>query len=324
MVIGTLISTARICMGFVAGRNSLYAFCIKACRAPEGVGQKETASIQCGYRNIAAAFCIAGVLGLAGCSGGHLLNSFDDGIPAELRPQWNEKLLAFIEGEYDHETVAYLEMRADFLFEHEQWSRAFQEYEALARASDKFSQYRLAGMYEKGLGTEQDLKMAYVWAVIAAESGDQSIDDYLIDLTERVNQNDSINLARLERHVKEMYDSYSTMAVARRARDELRDEIVRSCTGSRLAVACFGNVAVLEIDVGRDMAAFEALGRGNLNSIGRLRGQDGSQFFDSARLRYRALNTVLEQYRVPAGRVEYGPLIISDEPPPEDEAATPD
>jgi len=186
--------------------------------------------------------------------------------------------------------------------------RQFDQYRELARSGDKFSQYRLARMFDAGLGTERDPERAYAWAVIAAESGDETIDAYLEDLAVRVNADPSIDPVRLEARVTQMYDAYGSLGLARRVRDDLRAD-VRNCSGSRVG-ACFQSVSMMQVDTSRDGAAWGGAGGGN--ALGRLRSQDGEQVYASLRQRLRQLDVVLESYRVPAGRIEYGPLILKD------------
>ncbi|MDA3875669.1 MAG: hypothetical protein PF483_01115, partial [Halothiobacillus sp.] len=61
--------------------------------------------------------------------------------------------------------------RADTLYASGTYQTAFHIYELLAELGDKYSQYRVAFMYEQAQGVEHNLLQAFAWSKVAAEAG---------------------------------------------------------------------------------------------------------------------------------------------------------
>lgn len=122
--------------------------------------------------------------------------------------------------------------KADGLLEQGEEKSAFKAYRELARSGDHDSQYVLSTLYAQGVGTRKDLNEAYGWAVLAAESGLDKLQDYseeLLALTEKPE--------KARRKARSLLNKYGEEALARRAEQlAVRGAGRRygSCTGSRL------------------------------------------------------------------------------------------
>ena len=71
--------------------------------------------------------------------------------------------------------IAAIQQKADSLFEHGKYDRAFFIYESeLAPIGDKYAQYMVGYMYLAGKGVETDIPRAVAWYRLAAERGDKT------------------------------------------------------------------------------------------------------------------------------------------------------
>lgn len=124
--------------------------------------------------------------------------------------------------------------QADQLFDEGQYREAFHAYRELMRLGDTFSRYRIAYMYQHGLGVDRDPVEAGAWAILAAELKNPELLHYRDQLTESLDQQAR---TRAEERARELIGRYSLPAIARRMAYENRRQL-QACTGSRLGTSC--------------------------------------------------------------------------------------
>ncbi|MDT8408265.1 MAG: hypothetical protein RQ741_01570 [Wenzhouxiangellaceae bacterium] len=253
----------------------------------------------------------SGLFMLLGCAAGP--GGSGPAMPGSLQQQWAAATAEPGDPAAQDDGVRELERRADALYAEGTFDKARQAYLDLARGGDKYSQYRLAYMLEHGQGGRSDLAEAFAWATVAAELNDPRIQAYAEHVTERLIAADPALHARGSERAETLFANFSTQALLERRRDLLKRKVA-GCTGSRIG-ACHGSANVSEIDSGRDSAAWASLtstAGGLGNALGRLRSQDGAQYWGQAREELQFLNHWVRDLSVPAGNIEYGPLILRD------------
>ncbi len=116
------------------------------------------------------------------------------------------------------------------LYKSQEFSKAIDVYEKLAKAGDSYSQYKLSIMLLLGQGTDQNDIKAYAWAFLAKSSKQKSFVDYFNQLDESIEQ---ANRDEFENAAFELYEKYNDLAVSNRFLKHLKEEFPK-CTGSRL------------------------------------------------------------------------------------------
>jgi len=104
----------------------------------------------------------------------------------------------------------------------------------LSQVGDKFSAFRIATLYEDGLGVEQNMNEAYAWSYLAAETGRQAFIDYHQQIKEKLNDD---QLTHARKRAGELIRSNGKYAYAIAAQKRLRD-VRFKCTGSRTGNSC--------------------------------------------------------------------------------------
>jgi len=123
---------------------------------------------------------------------------------------------------------------ADQLYQDKDYPRAFRMYEALAEHGDKFSQYRLAYMYEHGYSVAKDMRLAFAWSYLAAENGDPGIVKYHRYIRTKF---DDTALRQVKPLAAQYLQKYGTYAQASKAKSLISREM-RACSGSRTGSSC--------------------------------------------------------------------------------------
>jgi len=123
---------------------------------------------------------------------------------------------------------------ADQHYSEKRYGRAFRMYQKLAEAGDKFSQYRMAFMYQHGYGVKQDMELAFIWSYLAAETGDPGFVQYHKQVRERMNDQ---QLDRAKPMAVSHLRQFGTFAQAVRAKELISKEL-RKCSGSRTGNTC--------------------------------------------------------------------------------------
>lgn len=124
--------------------------------------------------------------------------------------------------------------RADSSFNSRQYHQAVQIYLTLARYGDKFAQYRLAFMYQNGLGVNADLQQALAWAYVAAEKHTHPALGLYRSIKDALS---SAQWAAAEPLTMQYLQDYGISASSRLAYNTIRRQ-QRDCTGSRLGSRC--------------------------------------------------------------------------------------
>jgi len=214
----------------------------------------------------------------------------------------------------DSDPIAATEARADELYRAGEFEQAFDLYLELGRNGDKFSQYRLAYMYEHGQGVSPDLAEAFAWSRLAAEFSDPKLVGYARYLNQRLAEAPPEIQQRAVERTESLTSTYAARVFIERRREALSRQL-QTCTGSRVG-ACYGSTNVAGIDSARDGAAWARLtsspGGGSGNALSRLRSQDGTQYWGDVRDELRLFNSWLRDLTTPSGTVDYGPLILID------------
>ena len=123
---------------------------------------------------------------------------------------------------------------ADNFYANENYTEAIRHYERLAEYGDKFAMYRLATIYEEGLGTDDDLVEAFAWSYVASESKREVFKEYHRQIRAALEpQQLEVGIELANKRLSE----YGNYTVARRARAEIR-KAQRECTGSRVGATC--------------------------------------------------------------------------------------
>ncbi len=80
--------------------------------------------------------------------------------------------------------------KADQYYRQGKFKNAYKAYFKLAKTGDHHSQHQVAKMYTNGEGRTIDLKKAYAWSVLAAESGEDEIVASSDALLQRISDKD--------------------------------------------------------------------------------------------------------------------------------------
>jgi len=195
--------------------------------------------------------------------------------------------------------------RADKAYDSGHYRRAFDMYRDLATIGDKFSQYRLATMYESGLYVEPDPLTAYAWSYVAAETDIAPLREYHDGIKRTLNA-EQLAAARLK--AADLLNQYGLYANALDAKRMLRDEL-KKCTGSRTGSRC-DRVSVTSFDCnasndrGRPTLTCLRIGSMGLLSV-------AGTFPATLRSLNLALDTTIQNYQ--PGVVEFGDFELIDD-----------
>lgn len=123
---------------------------------------------------------------------------------------------------------------ADTRYQEGRYNEAFSMYMNLAEFGDKFSQYRVAFMYEHARGIERDLIKAYAWSYIAAEARNKPLRDYHRHVAEKLSP---VELEQAKKLAADYLTDYGIFNASNNALDVIREH-TRTCTGSRVGSRC--------------------------------------------------------------------------------------
>ena len=196
--------------------------------------------------------------------------------------------------------------RADKLYDNENFQTAFHIYELIAKLGDKYSQYRVAFMYEHAEGIEQNLLQAYAWSYVAAEAGHGPLRDYHQHVKHLLTKS---QLAEAKILAHDHLVQYGLAAQAYNARLAIREEL-RKCTGSRLGTRC-DRVTSKGITCGITNDGVPDLNCLKLGSVG-LPSVMGAQPLEIRKVEL-ALRDIMDEYN--PGNVELGDLELLDDEP---------
>lgn len=122
--------------------------------------------------------------------------------------------------------VAYKD-HADHLYDQKKYGRAFAMYIKLSEFNDKYSQYKIATMYENGLFVDPDPIAAYAWSNIAAEIEIPDFIKYNIKIKQSLSE-EQLNAAKSL--AVELKDKYGIFSYAVKTKKYLRER-ERHCGG---------------------------------------------------------------------------------------------
>lgn len=125
------------------------------------------------------------------------------------------------------------QLKADLHYQRGNFKKAHKAYLKLAKQGDHYSQDRVSQMYTRGEGKSADLKQAYAWSVLAAESGEEQLlsnSDLLLQRTV-----DPVKAQSSAAKLKKKYGKHALekKAAVMAAREKQRKS--GSCTGTHLA-----------------------------------------------------------------------------------------
>jgi len=194
--------------------------------------------------------------------------------------------------------------QTDRLYKSGDYDNAFPRYLKMAEYGDKFSQYRLAVMYELGRGVDKDLVQAFAWSYVAAETGHQQFKDYHKMVRAQMSA-EQINSAK--QITRDYQIDYGMYAAADNA-NSMVNKTLKSCTGSHVGARCD---RVSSISVSCSLSNYgipekECLQMGMLG----IPGVQGMQPLDLRTARSN-LNQLKDAYN--PGRIEYRELRLIGE-----------
>jgi len=213
--------------------------------------------------------------------------------------------------------------RADEQYAQERFGAAYKTYLGLAKKGDPFSQYRVSFMSLYGQGTNPDVIEAFAWAVLAAESGDPGLLNYLNEVEALVPP----DRAEAAQEIAEEYrHEWGKLALAIEARKKAKRDM-RDCTGSRLGTRCEEVYAVqmpsvwsISPGVGNGSDGGSAAPSGSSSSA--IHGSGGEKRDIQYYQELRQYTAALEQYIIEHGtNVELGEFDVIE---PEDGSRTGD
>ncbi len=111
---------------------------------------------------------------------------------------------------------AQMQTLAGDLYQQQAYEKAYTLYRVLAEYGDKFSQHRLAVMYQNARGAQQDLVQAYAWSHVAAEASQQDFIHYHRLISRRLNDRQMTEADHLARQYLADYGIYSNLNKAKK------------------------------------------------------------------------------------------------------------
>ena len=127
-----------------------------------------------------------------------------------------------------------LQEQADAAYKDKDYDQAYKLYHRLAEYGDKFSQYRIAYMHQKGYGVEKNMIEALAWSYVSAEKKVKGFVNYHVGLKNKMSAEQVQRGLELGEEYLEEYGLYS---VAYRAKRLIKKNKKR-CTGSRVGSSC--------------------------------------------------------------------------------------
>ncbi len=123
---------------------------------------------------------------------------------------------------------------ADGFYERGEYPKAIRHYKTLAEYGDHFAQYRLATIFEEGLGVNQSLEEAFAWSYLASEGKREIFKEYHRQIKEALTPEQLESARELAGNYLEEFGTYT---VASRARVAIR-RAQFNCLGSRVGATC--------------------------------------------------------------------------------------
>lgn len=194
--------------------------------------------------------------------------------------------------------------QTDRLYDSGDYDNAFPRYLKMAEYGDKFSQYRVAVMYELGRGVDKDLVQAFAWSYVAAETGHQQFKDYHKMVRTQMSAEQISSAKQITRDYQIDYGMYAAADNA----NSMVNRTLKSCTGSHVGARCD---RVTSQSVSCSLSNYgipekECLQMGMLG----IPGVQGMQPLDLRTAR-SSLNRLKDEYN--PGRVEYRELRLIGE-----------
>ena len=194
--------------------------------------------------------------------------------------------------------------QTDRLYKSGDYDNAFTRYQKMAEYGDKFSQYRLAVMYELGRGVDKDLVQAFAWSYVAAETGHQQFKDYHKMVRAQMSAEQISSAKQITRDYQIDYGMYAAADNA----NSVVNKTLRSCTGSRIGSTC-NNVASASVSCSLSNYGIPEKNCLQMGMLG-IPGVQGMQPLDLRTARSN-LSRIKDEYN--PGRVEYRELRLIGE-----------
>jgi len=194
--------------------------------------------------------------------------------------------------------------RTDQLYANGNYGRAFPRYLKMAEYGDKFSQFRVAVMYELGRGVEKNLLQAFAWSYVAAETGQQQFKDYHRMIRQQMTADQIQAAGKLTRDYQLDFGMFAAADNA----NEIVNHALSVCTGSRLGTRC-NSVGANSVSCSLSNHGIPHKDCLQLGMLG-IPGVQGMQPLDLRTARSN-LNRLKDEYN--PGRVEYRELRLIGE-----------
>lgn len=197
-----------------------------------------------------------------------------------------------------------LQTHADLAFDREHYDLAMRLYLELNKVGDKFSAYRIANMYERGLGVKENRIAAYAWSYLAAETGSRVFLNYHQQIKQKLD-NDALLSARTL--AGDLIRNYGMFTNAVHAKQTLRS-VLFQCAGSRVGNTCNKvSVTWLGCSTASDrLPSTDCLRFGSLGLV------SYTVMPTTIRAVQKGLNEFIDQYN--PGRVELGDFDLIGDP----------
>ncbi len=201
---------------------------------------------------------------------------------------------------------------ANTLYVNKNYESAFSMYRELASIGEKFSQHRLAQMYELGQGTDPSLIKAYAWAALSAELNSPLLSAYLKELDTRL---DDKQLLQAQDYLQSITGESGILGLTR--------ERIRRLRSARFHGSCRGRPrAICEEFIAAVCGGSEACSSEYAGGI--LRARPGTSIDATYLNQITVMNGILEDYRKTAEQVILGEFkVLDDEPVDDDEKQHP-
>jgi len=184
------------------------------------------------------------------------------------------------------------------------YNNAFNMYRKLAVIGDKYSQYRLAVMYEEGQSVGPDPLLAYAWSYVAAENGQPPFKNYHKSIKASLHENQLPQADKLAADLLSRYGVFANALAAKKMLDQQR----RNCTGSRTGSRCDA-VSTVSIGCGANYDRYPSEDCLRTGSLGLLSVQ--GNFPATLNRLETALDIVIQSYT--PGQVELRELELIDD-----------
>ncbi|MDA3934020.1 MAG: tetratricopeptide repeat protein [Gammaproteobacteria bacterium] len=191
---------------------------------------------------------------------------------------------------------------ANTLYTDKNYESAFAMYHELASIGEKFSQHRLARMFESGQGVEPSLIKAYAWAVLSTELNSPLLSAYLKELDTKL---DDKMILQAQSYLQSIASESGIVALTR--------ERIRKLRSARFHGSCKGRPrAICEEFIAAVCAGSKECSTNYPGGV--LRARAGTSIDETYVHQTTVMESIIEDYRKTAEQVILGEFkVLEDE-----------